>query len=382
MSNKIKQTIDGIIGNSYEKLKIWVLYPQLESRDNNIDYYYDFSQSHEEYTRVFNELSIKWVWQPVNLSTYQFVVNEIASEKRKNTFVPIVINLCDGDEINGAPGISIIRALEKSNLVYTGSNEFFYSITTSKIPMKRAFDECAVSTPRWLPVFSADINSKEVFKNLGSPIILKPAVSGGSMGVGIKNVVETEDQLVTRLTDLFEGYRGWDLATDGFMAEAFIVGPEFTTFLCGEYDNPKEAIIFTPVERVFHFSLPEKEKFLSFDRLWEIYEHESPMPNQDNFYEYRIPEKRFIDAIKKISWDAFVANQGVGYARIDIRMDKKSEKLYVLETNAQCGLSEDENHTSIGAILKVSNVSFTELIEQILIRAIVRHKQYLFQKTN
>lgn len=44
----------------------------------------------------------------------------------------------------------------------------------------------------------------------------------------------------------------------------------------------------------------------------------------------------------------------------------------MLEANAQCGLSEDEDYTSIGAILKVSNVSFTEIIVEILKDALRR----------
>ncbi len=43
--------------------------------------------------------------------------------------------------------------------------------------------------------------------------------------------------------------------------------------------------------------------------------------------------------------------------------------LYVLEVNAQCGLSEDENYTSIGAILKFANASFASLIAQLLAHA-------------
>jgi D-alanine-D-alanine ligase len=51
------------------------------------------------------------------------------------------LNLCDGDEVNGTPGISVVKLLEEKGLVYTGSDEFFYHITTSKIPMKQAFDK-------------------------------------------------------------------------------------------------------------------------------------------------------------------------------------------------------------------------------------------------
>ena len=70
--------------------------------------------------------------------------------------------------------------------------------------------------------------------------------------------------------------------------------------------------------------------------------------------------------------DAYIACGGRGYTRIDIRQDIKTGKLYMLEANAQCGLSEDENYTSIGAILKVSGVSFTQVIAAILKDALRR----------
>jgi D-alanine-D-alanine ligase len=53
-------------------------------------------------------------------------------------------------------------------------------------------------------------------------------------------------------------------------------------------------------------------------------------------------------------------------------MDSTTQKLYVLEVNAQCGLSEDENYTSIGAILRVSGKSFTQLIVEIMNDAFAR----------
>jgi D-alanine-D-alanine ligase len=132
-------------------------------------------------------------------------------------------------------------------------------------------------------------------------------------------------------------------------------------------------MVFTPVERVFHSSLPEKEKFLSFERLWEIYETEAPMPHGEHFYEYSPAPQSLVGEIKKVSWDAYVSNKGKGYTRVDLRMDSKTNKMYVLEVNAQCGLSEDENYTSIGAILKYTKFSFTDLVALILKDAIRRY---------
>lgn len=357
---------------SFQHIKVWVLAPLLETSDANIDYYYDFSQSIAEYEKVFSELGIEWKWQPVTIKDYPEIIEEIVREKHMGNKTPVVFNLCDGDEINGTPGISVIRLLEEKGLIYTGSDEYFYHITTSKIPMKRAFDRAKVPSAKWKAINDKDQNLNTIFDKLGTPIIVKPSISGGSMGVGIKNVVHDQTELQEQVSRMFEGYRGWDLAADGLIAESFITGPEFTVMISGSYNNPKDAKIYTPVERVFHESLPEQEKFLSFDRLWEIYEDEAPMPNEGNFYEYALPTASLIEEIKKISWDAFVACKGCGYTRVDVRMDAATGKLYVLEVNAQCGLSEDEDYTSIGAILRFSGNTFTQLVSEIINDAFTR----------
>ena len=356
---------------SFQQIKVWVLAPLLETNDANIDYYYDFSQSIAEYEKTFAELGIEWKWQPVTIKDYSEVIELIAREKDFGNKTPVVFNLCDGDEINGTPGISVVKLLEEKGLIYTGSDEYFYRITTSKIPMKKAFDKAHVPSARWKAIHDKD-DIENIFETLGTPVIVKPSVSGGSMGVGIKNVVNNQAELQEQVNKMFAGYRGWDLAADGLIAESFITGPEFTVMISGSYNNPTNAKIYTPVERVFHKSLPEQEKFLSFDRLWEIYEDETPMPNEANFYEYALPDAALIDEIKKISWDAFVACKGCGYTRADIRMDKETGKLYVLEVNAQCGLSEDEDYTSIGAILRFSGNTFTELVSEIINDAFTR----------
>lgn len=356
--------------NLLKPYTIWVLAPHLESDDPNIQHYYDFSQSIAEYSKVFDELKAAWKWQPVTMQNYKHIIKNIAASANGKT--PLVLNLCDGDEVNGTPGVSVIKELEKYGLIYTGADQYFYNITTSKIPMKKAFDKANVSHASWRVITGSKGSVRGLCKRVGTPLIIKPAVSGGSMGVSVKNVVHTEEELIKRVEEINNGYRGWNLLAGGLFVEQFITGPEFTSFITGSADDPENCIVYEPVERVFHKSLPDTEKFLSFDRLWEIYEDEKPMPENENFYEYQAVREDLIPALKKISIDAFSSCGGKGYARIDIRMDAVSGNLYMLEVNAQCGLSEDENYTSIGAILKVSDTSFTEIVVEILKDALRR----------
>jgi D-alanine-D-alanine ligase len=350
---------------------IWILAPFVKTEDPNLQYYYDFSQSIEEYKKVFHELKLDWRWQPVEMSDYKNIIQNISNKSFPRT--PLILNLCDGDEDNGVPGISVIHELDKNKLIYTGSDTYFYSITTSKIPMKKLFDQYRVATAPWMIINSGNFNPAEIFTTLKAPLIVKPAVSGGSLGIGLKSVVKNEEELVSYIEEITKGYKGWNLSTGGFFIEEFIEGQEYTTFLIGPSDDPNRCTIYNPVERVFESSIPSTEQFLSFDRLWEIYENESPIAHDKALWNYSRPSKELIEEIKALSFDAYLSVKGTGYGRVDLRRNQDTGKLMVLEVNAQCGLSDDENYTSIGAILRLNGKSYTELIYKVMLDAFQRH---------
>lgn len=350
---------------------VWVIAPYLETEDPNLKYYYDYTQSIAEYQKVFDEIGCEWKWSNVTLQTFEDVIQGIKNYPTNKT--NIVINLCDGDETNGIPGVSVIHILEKFNLIYTGSDDFFYRMTTSKIPMKEAFDKHNVPTPAWKIINGEASELGSVFTEVGDVLIVKPAISAGSMGLSIKNVVSNEKEFSAIVSDMQSGYHGWKLDSGGLFVEEFIQGREFTTLIVGSSTHPESLQFYTPVERVFHASLPAKEQFLSFDRLWETYDDESPVADNGHLYDYKEPEQELLDALKHISLQAYQSVGGMGYGRLDIRMDQQTGKFYVLEINAQCGLSEDENYTSIGAILRFAKKSFTYLIIEIIEDGLTRY---------
>ena len=349
---------------------VWVVAPQLDTDDPNLKYYYDFDANIKEFEKAFNELALPWEWQYVTINDYKKIIDKIADSA--NGHIPLVFNLCDGDEVNGAPGLSVIRYLEEKNLVYTGAREEYYHLTTSKITMKQAFDHAGVSTSLWRGITSLSQNINGICNYIGTPVIVKPAVSGGSMGLGLKNVVNTDEELKKVIDELYKGYHGWDFTFGGLVAEKFIAGPEFTIFITGSYNQSDDIKVYQPVERVFNEKLPDQEKFLSFDRLWDTYENEKPVGEKEyeNLWEYYKPEESLHEEIQKLSIDAYCAVLGTGYGRVDIRMDKATGKMYVLEVNAQCGLSEDENHTSIGAMVRLGYDSFGDILKAILENAL------------
>ena len=352
-------------------LLVWVLVPHLETTDQNLAWYCDFTQSRDEFRRAFEALGLAWKWQQVTMANHQRVIAGLA--RRSTGHTPVVFNLCDGDESNGVPGLSVIRCLEARGMRYTGSDVRFYDGTTSKIDMKLAFERANVPTAPWATVPRDGRGAAAIVEKLGGPLILKPAVSAGSMGVTTKSVVHTAEELRAQMKRLRTGYHGWDLTTGGVFVERFVIGREFTTFIVGSHDAPSRKMVYPPVERCFHAALPEMERFLSFDRLWGLYEEEQPIGGEnDDLWQYRPLGRGEAKRVREVSWAAYAAVRGRGYGRVDLRQDAKTGELAVLEVNAQCGLSEDENYTSIGAILRFAGKPFHHAVEAILTAALPR----------
>jgi D-alanine-D-alanine ligase len=240
--------------------------------------------------------------------------------------------------------------------------------------MKAAFDAAGVPTAAWHDMHPTDA-PHDVLARTGTPAIVKPAVSAGSMGVTTASVVHTPDALAAQATALHAGYHGWDLLSGGVLVERYIAGREFTVLLVGDANDPERLVVYTPAERVFHSSLSPTERFLSYDRLWEVYEREGPMPDGGYFWEYAAVTGELADDLVRVSLSAYDAVGGRGYGRVDIRQCADTGALFVLEVNAQCALSEDENYTSVGAILRFAGATFAELIDRLLEDALRRQSR-------
>src|SRR5689334_21506239 len=78
----------------------------------------------------------------VTLTNADAVVEKIA----RATPNAVVLNLCDGTELDGYPGIGVTRAIERCGVKYTGSDARFLDITTSKPCMKRVMIDAGVPT--------------------------------------------------------------------------------------------------------------------------------------------------------------------------------------------------------------------------------------------
>ena len=136
---------------------------------------------------------------------------------------------------------------------------------------------------------------------------------------------------------------------------------------------PLGARAYPPAQRLFHSALPRHERFLSYDRYWSEFKEEPRLPEGEPFYRFGQAPAHLRGRLADLAVRAFNAVGGQGYGRVDIRLDEAADELFVLEVNANCGISGDKE-TSVGEILLQSEIPATRLVSEIFRDAYDRHR--------
>src|SRR5262249_43075412 len=136
---------------------------------------YDTPAYRAEVQSWFEALRFPWRWVPVTVAGLTQTLATICAPGQ--TASALVCNLCDGDEIHGYPGLTVVRALEQAGIPFTGATSVFYALTTSKISMKERLRQCGIAIPPFVRLGSSLDDIARLTTHVGYPAIIKPEVS-------------------------------------------------------------------------------------------------------------------------------------------------------------------------------------------------------------
>ena len=318
----------------------------------------------------------------------------------------VVLNLCDGTESDGYPGVTIARALEATltstdpshpPLHFTGADSAFFHTTTDKVTMKKYFADAQppVRTSRFVDM--SDISMESIDPNhlsanhaalvaslssLTFPLIIKPTNSYSSCGLTDSSVVQSPIAALQQ-SQVIKKELG------SVLAEEYIQGREFSMLIVGDSTRDDVAAqslsspsplassslpllvglrCYSPAERAFSSSLSPLHQFLTFEqnyptkfttpRTW-WQKHDSPNRESEQA------------AMVHLACQAYTACRGRSYGRIDIRQSSSTGEFYILEVNSLPGIS-GELDSSVGAILHHADTKFGQFLYSILHLAVER----------
>jgi D-alanine-D-alanine ligase len=335
------------IGNasSFEGLKIAVLQPDYTT--SNVNYqHYDPKRDLSKFMPQahFDNIFLN------KLTTFQQLKE--AKEKQYDLY----INLCEGYLEWKVPSIDVITSLDILGLPYTGPTTNLYD--PPKTIMKYlAFCE-NIKTPAH-QLIESKIDIEMLPGNLNFPLFVKPAKAGDSLGVDDQSKVNDLSSLKKKVTAIVDEF-------GEALVEEYIDGREFTVLVCGNPDG-KTAKSFTPVEYIF----PEGFQFKTYALKTSELHPNANIP---------VTDIALAKQLQQTAEQIFTAFNGVGYARMDFRMNA-SGIIYFLEINFTCSVFYEQGYEgSADYILQNDAAGQKGFLERIIAEGLARfqRKQKLF----
>ena len=263
----------------------------------------------------------------------------------------IFVNLCEGYLEWEVPSIDVIYTLELLNLPFTGPSCLLYD--PPKALMKYVAYCEGVKTPAYYLVNEAS-DLAEIGKHANYPLFLKPAKAGDSLGIDNQSLVTDVAAFIAQAQLLLASY-------DEVLAEDYINGREFTVLVAAN-DDGKTATAFTPVEFIF----PESYSFKTYALKTSELHPDANIP---------VTDAALANALKQAAVKIFRSFNGVGYARLDFRMNEAGE-LYFLEINFTCSVFYNDGYEgSADYILKADGIGQAGFLKHIIAEGINRHKR-------
>lgn len=262
----------------------------------------------------------------------------------------IFINLCEGYLEWSVPSIDVIHTLDLLNLPYTGPNATLYDPPK---PLMKYVAYCAgVKTPASVELSSVEELS-EVLEKLNFPMFIKPAKAGDSLGVDEHSLVNTADELESKVRSILTEY-------EEILVEEYIAGSEFTVLVAAD-KNQGKCKVYQPIEYIF----PQGREFKTYALKTSELHPDCNVPCHDVMVDR---------LLRSATEQIFTAFGGVGYARLDFRMDNNGE-IYFLEINFTCSAFYENGYEgSADYILNNDPAGKTGFLNQIISEGIARHK--------
>src|SRR5256714_798475 len=191
--------------------------------------------------------------------------------------------------------------------------------------------------------------AERVEKNLGYPVFVKPANLGSS--VGVQKVKEAGD-LTTALANAFQ----YDVKV---LVEVAVDAREIELSVLENPDSGADPLVSVPGE------IKPNHEFYSYEAKYL----------DEKGAALIIPAKLDADQIRRvqdIGRKAFLTMECEGMARVDLLLDRTSEKLFFNELNTIPGFTSISMYPKLW---EASGISYTELLSRLVDLAISRHKR-------
>jgi D-alanine-D-alanine ligase len=239
-----------------------------------------------------------------------------------------IFNILHGHAGGGEDGI-LQGLLDAFGVPYTGSDVLGSALSMDKIRTKQVWLSLGLPTPRYIRL-SRNSDVPKAARELGLPVIIKPACEGSSVGVS-RVFKEADLGQAVALAARYEGE---------LLMEQLIEGAELTVSILGDIALPSIRIV----------------------PAGEYYDYHAKYKAEDTQYLCPGLEGAAETEIRALALEAFRTAGCYGWGRVDVMRDRNG-KNYLLEVNTAPGMT---SHSLVPKSAKQFGIEFDELVWRVL----------------
>ncbi|PRH83511.1 D-alanine--D-alanine ligase [Arenimonas caeni] len=241
-----------------------------------------------------------------------------------------VFNILHGNKGGGEDGV-LQGLCEALGVPLTGSGVLGTALAMDKIRTKQVWLSLGLPTPRYVRLARGDTAAvRAAARELGLPVIVKPACEGSS--VGVSRVFDEAG--LDAAVELAARYPG------ELLMEQLVVGGEYTVGVLGDLALPSIRIV----------------------PAGEYYDYHAKYQAEDTQYLCPGLQGGDEDAIRALALAAFRAAGCSGWGRVDVMRDAAGNN-YLLEVNTAPGMT---SHSLVPKAARELGISFEELCWRVL----------------
>src|SRR6185312_4241693 len=268
----------------------------------------------------------------------------------------LVFNLTESYAGDDTKEMNVAAYMDLIGLPYTGAGPHASFLAQDKATAKKMFHFHEIRTPYFATAYRGNIDHAHDVK---FPLIVKPQLEDGSIGIDAEAVVNSVKELMERVEYVQNEF------DSPALIEEYIEGREIYAAILGSYEKTE----VLPLVELDLSQLPEgTPRIASRDVKFER-----------NTQAYKLTKSKVADDLdeattQKLTETAMAAYRAVklrDYGRIDMRLTADGE-VYVIEANPNPWLSSKHEFAMAA---KKSGRSYTELIKSILELALERTRK-------
>jgi D-alanine-D-alanine ligase len=266
----------------------------------------------------------------------------------------LIFNLTEAYAGDDTKEMNVAAYLDLLDIPYTGGGPHANFLAQDKATAKKMFAFHGIKTPFFATSYRGRI---EHAHDISFPLIVKPILEDGSIGIDENAVVTSVKELMERVQYIQDEF------DSPALIEEYIEGREIYAAILGSYETAR----VLPLVELDLSRLPKgTPKIASWDVKFEKDTEAHKLTKS------AVAENLDEETTTRLSDTALAAYQAVklrDYGRIDMRLTPKGE-VYVIEANPNPWLSSKQEFAMAA---KAAGLSYTQLIGEIVDMAMARY---------